>query len=130
MLYFKALREGLSALPQADPQVRTEIDARALEDGWPALHRELAHGTPPTAARLEPADAQRIQRALEVYRVSGVPLSELQGTRMADDVPEFLAISLIPAGRGDTHRRIAARFDAMLEQGLIDEVRVLRERYR
>jgi tRNA dimethylallyltransferase len=129
MLYFKALREGLSALPQADPQVRAEIDARASEHGWPALHRELAHVDPATAARLESTDAQRIQRALEVYRVSGVPLSELQGARIADDAPEFLAIALVPSDRAELHRRIAARFDAMLEHGLIDEVRTLRERY-
>lgn len=130
MLYFKALREGLSALPQADPAVRAELDARAAQSGWPTLHRELAQVDPATAARLKPTDAQRIQRALEVYRLSGVPMSRLQGTRVAADAPDFLAIALIPSDRSELHRRIAARFDAMLERGLVDEVRALRHRYR
>ena len=130
MLYFKALRDGLSALPQADPRVRAEIDARAAQNGWPALYRELAHVDPGTASRLKPTDAQRIQRALEVYRVSGIPMSQLQGTRAAADAPEFLAIALVPSDRSELHRRIAARFDEMLERGLVGEVRALRHRYR
>jgi tRNA dimethylallyltransferase len=130
MLYFKALRDGLSTLPQADPGVRAAIDARAAQNGWPALHRELAQVDPATASRLEPTDAHRIQRALEVYRVSGVPLSRLQGTRAAADAPEFVAIALVPSDRSELHRRIGARFDAMLERGLVGEVRALRHRYR
>ena len=81
MLYFKALTEGLAALPQADPGVRAAIDARAARDGWPALHAELARVDPATAARLAPSDAQRIQRALEVHALTGMPLSALQGAR-------------------------------------------------
>jgi tRNA dimethylallyltransferase len=130
MLYFKALREGLSNLPSADPAVRARLDARAAAEGWPALHAELARVDPPTAARLGPTDRQRIQRALEVYEISGRPLAELQGRRGAGDVPEFLAFALVPSDRAELHRRIAARFDAMLAAGLIDEVRTLRQRYR
>ena len=130
MLYFKALREGLSNLPSADAAVRARLDARAAVEGWPALHAELARVDPPTAARLKTTDRQRIQRALEVYEISGLPLAELQGRRGAGDLPEFLAFALVPSDRAELHRRIAARFDAMLAAGLIDEVRTLRQRYR
>jgi tRNA dimethylallyltransferase len=129
MLYFKAFREGLSALPSADPAVRARLDARATAEGWPALHAELARIDPATAARLKARDAQRIQRALEVYELSGRPLSALQGTREPGSVMDYLAFALIPADRAELHRRIAERFDAMLAAGLIDEVRRLRERY-
>src|SRR6266478_3889217 len=122
MLYFKALREGLSNLPSADPAVRARLDARAATEGWPGLHAELARVDPPTAARLKTTDRQRIQRALEVYEISGRPLAELQGRRGAGDVPEFLTFALVPSDRAELHRRIAARFDAMLAAGLIDEV--------
>jgi tRNA dimethylallyltransferase len=133
MLYFKALREGLSSLPQADALVRGDLDDRAAAAGWPALHAELARVDPATAARLDPNDSQRIQRALEVYRLSGVPLSTLQGARDAGDVSDaedFLAIALVPSDRAELHRRIAMRFDAMLAQGLMDELQTLRQRYR
>ncbi|MDQ6916998.1 MAG: tRNA (adenosine(37)-N6)-dimethylallyltransferase MiaA [Pseudomonadota bacterium] len=130
MLYVKALREGLSRLPQADPMVRKELDERAAAIGWPALHAELAGVDPATAARLKTTDSQRIQRALEVHRISGTPLSALQGARDADDAPELLAIALVPSDRAWLHRRIAERFDAMLAAGLVDEVRTLKERYR
>src|ERR1700737_67085 len=103
MLYFKALREGLSELPQADPVLRAEIDARAAAEGWPALHRELARVDAVTAARLKPTDAQRIQRALEVYRLRGVPISALQGSRDARDAPELIALALMPSDRGELH---------------------------
>lgn len=129
MLYFKALREGLSALPGADHAVRARLDARAAAQGWPALHAELAKVDSATAARLRPTDAQRIQRALEVYEVSGRPLSALHGTRDPKDAPEYLAFALIPVNRAELHRRIAERFDAMLAEGLIDEVRGLRARH-
>ena len=130
MLYFKALREGLSTLPQADAELRKELDDRAAVSGWPALHAELARIDPATAARLKPTDSQRIQRALEVYRISGTPLSSLQGAREGRDAPDFVAIALVPSDRAELHRRIAARFDAMLVAGLIEEVRALRQRYR
>ncbi len=130
MLYFKALREGLSRLPQADARLRKELDVRAAAEGWPALHAELARVDPATAARLKTTDSQRIQRALEVYRISGTPLSALQGARESNDAPDFVAISLVPSDRAELHRRIAERFDAMLAAGLIEEVRALRQRYR
>jgi tRNA dimethylallyltransferase len=129
MLYFKALREGLSQLPGADPRIRAQLDARAAVEGWPALHAELSRIDPATAARLKPNDRQRIQRALEVHAISGRPLSALHGTRSAGDAAGVLAFALIPSDREDLHRRIARRFDAMLAAGLVEELRALRERH-
>ena len=129
MLYAKALAEGLDELPQADPAVRAALDAEAARDGWPALHARLAWIDPITAARLEPGDSQRVQRALEVHALTGRPLSALIGTRAADGPPPRLAtIALEPADRAVLHARIAARFDAMLAAGFLDEVRRLRAR--
>ena len=130
MLYFKALTEGLSALPQADPALRARLDARAAELGWPALHAELARVDPATAARLAPTDSQRIQRALEVQMLTGVALSALQGSRAAPRLPgPTVVVALVPADRARLHRIIAERFDAMLERGLVEELRALRARY-
>lgn len=130
MLYFKALTQGLSDLPVANPAVRAAIDARAAEHGWPRLHEELAAIDPVTAARLQPADRQRIQRALEVFQISGRPLSALlEGSSREATTTNFLRMALVPTERAALHRRIAQRFDAMLDAGLIDEVRSLRERY-
>lgn len=131
MLYFRALSEGLSALPAAHPRVRAEIDAQAGREGWPALHARLARVDPPTAARLQPTDAQRIQRALEVWHVAGVPLSALHGrrTHSAAALGATLRFALVPSDRQRLHDAIARRFDAMLAAGLIDEVRGLRRRY-
>ena len=131
MLYFKALTEGLSSLPQADAAVRAELDARAKSHGWPALHAELARVDPTTAARLPPTDAQRIQRALEVHAMTGQPLSALQGRRESADAAlgPTIAIALLPPSRAELHEKIARRFDAMLAAGLVDELRGLRERF-
>jgi tRNA dimethylallyltransferase len=131
MLYFKALAEGLSALPRADAAVRAELDRRAAEEGWPALHAELARVDPVTAARLAPNDAQRIQRALEVHRASGQPLSALQGRResAAGSLGPTLSMALIPADRAQLHAAIAERFQRMLDAGLVDELRSLRQRF-
>jgi len=131
MLYFKALTEGLSALPRADAAVRAELDRRALSEGWPALHAELARVDPVTAARLAPTDAQRIQRALEVHRLSGQPISALQGRRdtTAGSLGPAIPIALIPADRARLHATIALRFRAMLDAGLVDELLGLRQRY-
>ncbi|MFO1398050.1 MAG: tRNA (adenosine(37)-N6)-dimethylallyltransferase MiaA [Burkholderiales bacterium] len=129
MLYFKALTEGLSSLPRADPAVRAEIDAQAAREGWPALHAALARVDPATAARLEPTDAQRIQRALEVHRLAGQPLSELQGQRVAASLGPAVRLALVPADRAPLHDAIARRFDAMLGEGLVDELRGLRARH-
>ncbi len=130
MLYFKALLEGLDDLPAADPSVRALLDQEALERGWPAMHAALAAVDPVTAARLQPGDAQRIQRALEVYRVSGQPLSQYHGTDSRQPLDaRVLALGLLPSDRSVLHRRIAARFDAMLEAGLEAELLALRQRY-
>lgn len=136
MLYFKALFDGLDDMPAANPAIRAALEAQAAAQGWPALHAELARVDPLTAARLAPMDSQRIQRALEVYRISGLPLSHFHSSQNAT---KFIAnkqestrasglISLEPRDRSWLHARIAQRFDAMLEQGFIDEVRHLRAR--
>ena len=127
MLYLKALFEGLDELPEADPQVRAAIDAEAAVRGWPALHARLAGIDPDTAERLAPTDAQRIQRALEVWQIAGRPLSQVQGQRLRHGLPLPL-IALEPLDRGWLHARIAERFDQMLQRGLLDEVRTLRAR--
>jgi len=129
MLYFKALREGLSDLPDSDPAVRAQIDAEAAERGWPALHAQLAKFDAPTAARLKPTDAQRIQRALEIHRVTGKPMSKLLGRKKSALPFRLVELALAPSDRSELHRRIEARFDAMLERGLVEELRTLRKRY-
>jgi tRNA dimethylallyltransferase len=130
MLYFKALLEGLSELPSSDPATRASIDAEAAERGWPAMHAQLAEVDRATAARLKPGDSQRIQRALEVFRVSGRPMSELIGRTTDASLPfRPVAVGLVPGDRAVLHRRIEARFDAMLTNGLVDELRALRGRY-
>lgn len=127
MLYFKALFDGLSALPQADAALRAAIDAEAAERGWPAMHAELAQLDPPTAERLAPNDSQRIQRALEVIRLTGQPLSALHAASRDEGV-DWPLFSLEPTDRAWLHERLAARFDEMLAHGLVDEVQALRAR--
>jgi tRNA dimethylallyltransferase len=127
MLYAKALRDGLSDLPPADATVRARLSADARRLGWPALHERLAQVDPVTATRLPPHDAQRIQRALEVYELTGAPLSRLQGAPRPARL-SLRTLALLPADRAELHRRIAQRFDAMLAAGLLDEVRALRAR--
>ncbi|MED5238403.1 MAG: tRNA (adenosine(37)-N6)-dimethylallyltransferase MiaA [Pseudomonadota bacterium] len=140
ILYFKALVEGLAPLPEADPEVRAEIAALAEREGWPAVHAALQAVDPVTAARLNPTDRQRLQRALEVFRVTGRPLSAFHAdhhtavTLRGDGLSQFSALSwpvysaaLAPADRGWLHAMIEKRFDAMLAQGLVQEVRGLRE---
>ena len=132
MLYFKALFDGIDDMPAADPEVRARIEAQAAEQGWPALHAELARVDPVTAARLAPGDSQRIQRALEVWQVSGQPLSSFHTTKKGANnaLPERgkALFSLEPDDRAWLHERIAQRFDAMLAGGFIDEVTALRAR--
>ncbi len=132
LLYLKALREGLDDLPSAQPALRAEIDAQAAREGWPALHAELAKVDPITAQRLPPHDAQRISRALEVWRVSGKPLSQwfaqAQAQRAAPGQLNMPVLSLEPHDRAWLHARIGQRFDAMLAAGFVQEVRALRER--
>lgn len=130
MLYFKALREGLSALPHADADLRAWLDQRAANLGWPALHAELGRRDPVAAARLSPNDSQRIQRALEIVMVTGRPLADSYARREVDANINYLSLALVPSNRPVLHTRIAARFEAMLEQGLVDEVRHLRNQHR
>jgi tRNA dimethylallyltransferase len=130
MLYFRTLLQGLAELPQADAALRAEIDAEAAVAGWPAIHAELARLDPVTAARLHPTDAQRLQRALEVCRLSGRPMSELLAeSEHQKPAYGFLSIGLLPAERAVLHERIAHRFDEMLQAGLDEEVRQLRQKY-
>ena len=130
MLYFKTLLEGLSELPEADPAIRLVIDTMARESGWPALHQELQRVDPETAARLEPNDAQRIERALEVFYITDRPLSALLKKPKYVYFPYTpIKIALVPGDRARLHERIAARFETMLELGLIGELRKLRQDY-
>lgn len=129
MLYFKALREGLSVLPQADPRVRADLDAEASRLGWPAMHAQLAAVDPASARRLQPTDAQRIQRALEVHRLTGRPMSALLEHRAPDAQSTGVAVALEPSDRAALHARIAGRLERMFADGLIDEVADLRRRF-
>ncbi len=136
LLYFKALRQGLHTLPAADAAVRAEIDQRARQQGWPALHAELARIDPATAARLPPADAQRIQRALEVWQISGRSLSDWQSEALppgpaatqAGQQQAWPLVSMEPQSRAWLHQGITRRFETMLAEGLVDEVLRLRAR--
>ncbi len=131
MLYLHALMEPLAPLPPADPSIRAAIEAEAGLRGWPALHAELAQVDPATAARLAPLDAQRIQRALEVWRLSGRTMSAWHAEGRAAALPGWAParlVSLEPQDRGWLHERIALRFDQMLQAGFLDEVRRLRAR--
>ena len=125
-LYFRALLEGLSDMPPADPALRQEIERQAATRGWSAMHAELAQVDPAAAARIKPGDAQRIQRALEVFRSSGTPISTWQqaGVRRCFDF-RVLKLVVAPAARELLHERIALRFDQMIEAGFLDEVRAL-----
>ena len=129
MLYFRALQRGLAELPPADPGLRTELDRAAAARGWPALHAELRQVDPEAAARIQPADSQRIQRALEVWRLTGRPLSELQAE--GDNPLEgwrLLKLGLAPASRAGLHQAIAARFAEMMAAGFLQEVERLHAR--
>ena len=126
-LYFHALLHGLSAMPEADPEVRARLMDEARSRGWQALHAELAANDPQAAARIHPNDPQRIVRALEVWRLTGVPISQWQAARPPGKFPyRVLKLALAPTDRSILHARIEARFDAMLRAGFLDEMRVLR----
>ncbi|QNH00775.1 tRNA (adenosine(37)-N6)-dimethylallyltransferase MiaA [Pseudomonas sediminis] len=139
MLYYKALLEGLADMPSADPAIRAELEARAAAEGWEVLHRELAVVDPQSAARIHPNDPQRLTRALEVYRLSGMSMTEHRlrqaagnpdaGTSGAGQLPYTVAqLAIAPAQRQVLHDRIAQRFRVMLEQGFVEEVQALRRR--
>jgi tRNA dimethylallyltransferase len=130
MLYFKSLVSGLSGLPEADATMRAQIDAEAAAIGWPGMHAKLAQIDPETAARLMPNDMQRIQRALEVYAIAGETMTQLHAKQQAQTLPyRVLKVALIPSDRSVLHARIAIRFQQMLNDGLVEEVRVLLEKY-
>ncbi|MGB6106062.1 MAG: tRNA (adenosine(37)-N6)-dimethylallyltransferase MiaA [Pusillimonas sp.] len=130
MLYYKALREGLNQLPAADPAIRAAIDREAQACGWPELHRQLSQFDPVTAARLAPNDSQRLQRAIEIYRASGRPMSAWLADKRPeqDNRPQFITLSLEPSDRLALHARIAARYQSMMAAGLLDEVGALHAR--
>lgn len=128
-LYFRALQQGLSDLPEADPATRARLAAEAQQVGWPAMHMRLAQLDPAAASRISSNDTQRLQRALEVFELTGRPLSELQRGGSSVHFPwRVLKLALLPVDRQRLHERIARRFDAMLEEGFLDEVRALRDR--
>lgn len=127
-LYFRALHEGLSNLPEADPDIRARLAAEAKEAGWAAMHQRLVRLDPVAGERIKPGDAQRIQRALEVIELTGRPLSEQQQSARAPFGWRVLKLALVPADRGPLAERIATRFDQMLADGFLDEVRQLRAR--
>ena len=128
MLYLRALIGGIATMPHGSPEVRAGIDADAARLGWPELHARLARVDPEAAARIHPNDAQRIQRALEVYAVSGEPISALQARTRTPLTRDFLCAALIPADRARLHATLSQLFEAMMGAGLLDEVRRLRER--
>ncbi|MGI9236595.1 MAG: tRNA (adenosine(37)-N6)-dimethylallyltransferase MiaA [Woeseiaceae bacterium] len=129
MLYFRALTEGIADLPQADPEIRRAIDERARQFGWPDVHRELASVDPQAAARISPNDSQRIQRALEVYRVSGKCLSDWQSIAGQPEIDvNYLKVALQIEPRSVLHERIAQRLAIMIESGFIEELRDLKKR--
>ncbi|MBY4677056.1 tRNA (adenosine(37)-N6)-dimethylallyltransferase MiaA [Marinobacterium arenosum] len=129
MLYFQALQNGLANLPSADEQVRAELLAEAQRLGWPAMHERLRRIDPQSAARLKPNDSQRLQRALEVHRLTGRTLTELWAEQQQQKLPfPVVSLAVMPPERAELHRRIAERFQLMLAQGFIDEVRTLWER--
>jgi len=128
-LYFRALQYGLSDMPAADREIRASLEAQAQRDGWEVLHARLAAVDPESAARIKPTDPQRIQRALEVYTLSGQPMSTFHAQQPAEELPyRLLRLALIPGDRALLHGRIEARFRQMLAEGLVEEVRKLFDR--
>lgn len=127
MLYAKALRDGLNDMPSSTPEVRAEVAEEAARLGWPAMHAELARVDPTTARRLAPNDSQRIGRALEVFRMTGRPISAFHEEKTESPL-QCVTIGILPENRKELHARIEARFDAMLRDGFLDEVRALMKR--
>ncbi len=130
MLYFKALREGLSELPESDPEVRARLNAEIERHGIVHLHHELARVDPETAARLKPTDTQRVQRALEIWHLTGQPMSALLKNKAQEPLRyRLVPVALVPSDRAKLHARIAQRFAAMLKAGLVEELRSLRAKF-
>ena len=128
LLYLRALRDGLASLPRANPAIRRRLDREAELFGWDGLYRRLDKVDPAAASRISPKDRQRIQRALEVYELTGEPISALQSRERLEPGMPVRAVALVPSNRGRLAERIERRFDAMVEAGFVDEVRALRER--
>ena len=128
MLYAKALRDGINNMPSTDPAVREAVAREAAEIGWPAMHAKLAEVDPTAAARLSANDSQRIGRALEVFRMTGKPLSAFHAERAAEPALQMIAVGLLPPDRKRLHERIELRFDQMLADGFLDEMRTLMKR--
>ncbi len=128
MMYYHALENGLNKLPVADSSLRASLNQQATEIGWQAMHEKLAQIDPLSASRIRPGDSQRIQRALEVFEISGLPLSSLQQQESTGMKPESLKIILNASDRAELHARIESRFMEMIERGLIDEVQLLKNR--
>lgn len=128
MFYFRALEQGLSALPSANPSIRTRLSREAEQEGWPALHARLARQDPASAARIKPTDAQRIQRALEVVELTGLPVSQIPPEAARLPIYRFIKMAIYPAERHILHQQIAQRYQAMLDAGLVAEVKRLMQR--
>ena len=122
MMYYKVLQDGLNELPKANDEIRNQIDQEAKDQGWPAMHRKLKGIDPEAAKKIKPNDRQRIQRAIEVYMISGTTISELKKKDSSNREFEFLSFSLMPADREVLYQNINLRFDSMIEVGLLDEV--------
>ena len=129
MLYLKALRDGIADLPEADPRIRLEILEAAKSQGWPFLHDELRRIDPVAATRIKPSDRQRLQRAIEVYRLTGQTLTALQGQGQLGIGASLIEVAIMPQSRAQLHHQIEVRFDDMLDQGLVTEVEQLRAKY-
>ncbi|HCP50103.1 MAG TPA: tRNA (adenosine(37)-N6)-dimethylallyltransferase MiaA, partial [Gammaproteobacteria bacterium] len=133
MMYFNVFKEGLAKLPSADPSIRENIEQRGQQEGWSELHRELVQVDPVAGATIEPGNRQRIQRALEVYQTTGIPISELWRNSNAESASERLNCNLVEfavtVSREELHPRIESRLDDMLKAGFVEEVEALRERW-
>ena len=131
IMYFHALQFGLSELPSADPEIRLRLEQQAADSGWPELHKQLAKIDPESAAKIHPNDPQRLQRALEVYELTGVKLSSWQASRTKHlNLQGLLNFGLFPENRAELHQRIAARFEQMLEFGVIEELQKLQNQWQ
>ncbi len=129
MMYFRSLTEGIAELPEANPEVRASLDADAASVGWPAMHEKLGRFDPQAASRIGPNDSQRIQRALEVFEISGRTMSDWQAVdRRPESRYSYLKLALVPGTRSVLHERIGARLQSMFDQGFVEEVETLRTR--
>jgi tRNA dimethylallyltransferase len=129
MLYLKALREGIAAMPPADSRIRDKILAEATKVGWSAVHDRLQTVDPIAAARIKPTDRQRLQRALEVHELTGETITQLHAKGQKGMANQLVEVAIVPEERSELHQKIAERFDDMLDRGFVDEVNSLRSRF-